>query len=39
VINGHFDGDVDQEEKDAVSALIQKWEEKLPLMVAAPINP
>jgi hypothetical protein len=39
VVDRKFDGNVDQAEKEAVLALIQKWEEKLPLMVATPINP
>lgn len=39
VVNGNFDGNVEQAEKEAVLALIEKWEEKLPLMVAAPIQP
>jgi hypothetical protein len=39
VVDGKFDGSVDQPEKDAVLALIEKWEEKLPLMVASPITP
>jgi hypothetical protein len=38
VVNGWFDGNVDQPEKEAVLALIEQWEEKLPLMVAAPIK-
>jgi hypothetical protein len=38
VVNGKFDGNVDQPEKEAILALIEKWEENLPLMVAAPIN-
>jgi hypothetical protein len=29
---------VEQPEKEAVLALIEQWEEKLPLMVAAPIE-
>ncbi len=33
VVNGRFDGNVGQLEKDAILA----WEEKLPLMVASPI--
>jgi hypothetical protein len=39
VVDGEFDRDVDQAEKQAVLALIEKWEEKLPLMVASPIKP
>jgi hypothetical protein len=38
VVDGKFDDNVDQPERDAVSALIEKWEEKLPIMVASPIN-
>jgi hypothetical protein len=38
VVNGKCDGNVDQAEKEAVLALIEKWEEKLLTMVAAPIN-
>jgi hypothetical protein len=38
VVNGNFDGDVDQAEKEAILALIEKWEEKLPVMVASPLN-
>jgi hypothetical protein len=29
---------VSQPEKDAILALIEQWEEKLPLMVASPIK-
>jgi hypothetical protein len=39
VVNGRFDGRVDPEEKEAILALIEKWEEKLPVMVASPIGP
>ena len=39
VINGTVLGsDVDAEELDAVLALIDQWEERLPLMVASPIK-
>jgi hypothetical protein len=38
VVNGRFDGNVDQSEKEAILSLIEQWEEKLPLMVAAPIK-
>jgi hypothetical protein len=38
VVNGALDPSLDQAEKDAILALIEKWEEKLPLMVASPIN-
>jgi hypothetical protein len=38
VVNGNFDVNVQQAEKDAILALIEMWEEKLPLMVASPIN-
>jgi hypothetical protein len=38
VVNGQFDSNVDQPEKEAVLALIEQWEEKLPLMVAGPIK-
>ena len=38
VVNGQFDSNVDQPEKEAVLALIAQWEEKLPLMVAGPIK-
>jgi Integrase core domain len=38
VLAGKFDGTVDQPEKEAVCALIEKWEEHLPVMVASPIN-
>ena len=37
VLAGKFYGIVDQLEKEAVCALIEKWEEKLPIMVASPI--
>lgn len=36
VVNGNFDGNVEKAEKEAVLALIEKWEEKLPVMVASP---
>jgi hypothetical protein len=39
VIDGMFDGKVDQSEKEAVPALIEQWEEKSPLMVAALSKP
>jgi hypothetical protein len=38
VIDG-FDDNVDQSEKEAVPALIEQWEEKSPLMVAALSKP
>jgi hypothetical protein len=38
VVNGRFDGNVDQSEKEAILSLIEQWVEKLPLMVAAPIK-
>jgi hypothetical protein len=38
VVNGQFDGTVDQPEKRAVLALIEQWEDKLPLMVPSPIK-
>ena len=38
VVNGELDSSVDQAEREAILALIEKWEEKLPLMVAAPIK-
>jgi hypothetical protein len=38
VVEARFDRDVDGSEKEAVLALIQQWEEKLPLMVASPIK-
>jgi hypothetical protein len=38
VVDGRFDGPVDQAVKEAVLALIAQWEEKFPLMVAAPIK-
>jgi hypothetical protein len=38
VVEGRFDGNVERSEKEAVLALIQQWEEKLPLMVASPIK-
>jgi hypothetical protein len=30
VVNSRFEGDVEQPEKEAVLALIEQWEEKLP---------
>ena len=39
VVNGKFKSDVDEVEMQAVSALIQKWEEELPVMVASSIEP
>ena len=38
VVNGNFDGNVEPAEKEAILALIEKWEEKLPVMVASPLN-
>lgn len=38
VLSGRFDGNVGQSEKEAILALIEQWEEQLPLIVAAPIN-
>jgi hypothetical protein len=38
VVNGQFDGQVGQLEKEAILALIAQWEERLPLMVASPIK-
>jgi hypothetical protein len=38
VVNGRFDANVGQSEKEAILALIEQWEEKLPLMVASPIK-
>jgi hypothetical protein len=38
VVDGRFDCNVDEPEKAAVLALIEQWEEKLPLMVPAPIK-
>lgn len=38
VVDGRFSRSVDGSEKEAVLALIQQWEEKLPLMVASPIR-
>jgi hypothetical protein len=38
VFNGRFDGNVDQSEKEAVLAVIEQWEERLPLMVPSPIK-
>jgi hypothetical protein len=37
VVDGKFDGHVERAETEAVLALIAKWEENLPLMVASPI--
>lgn len=37
-MNGALDPSVDQAEKEAILALIEKWEERLPLMVASPIH-
>jgi hypothetical protein len=37
IVDGKFDSDVDQPIRQAVLALIEKWEEKLPVMVASPI--
>ncbi len=38
VVGGRFDSNVGRSEKEAILALIEQWEEKLPLMVAAPLN-
>jgi hypothetical protein len=38
VVNGQIEANVGQPEKEAVLALIEQWEEKLPLMVASPIK-
>ena len=38
VLNGEIDPSVDKAERQAVLALIEKWEEKLPLMVPSPIK-
>ncbi len=38
VLSGRFDGNVGQSEKEAILALIEQWEEQLPLMVATLIN-
>jgi hypothetical protein len=38
VVEGLFNWNVERSEKEAVMALIQQWEEKLPLMVASPIK-
>ena len=38
MVNGNFDENVDEAEKEAVLALIEKWDERLPVMVASPIN-
>ena len=39
VANGKLDGgDVDQVEKEAILALIEKWIENFPLIVASPIT-
>jgi hypothetical protein len=37
VVDGKFESNVDRPEREAVSALIEKWEEKLPIMVPSPI--
>jgi hypothetical protein len=37
VADGKFDGNPERAETEAVLALIAKWEEKLPIMVASPI--
>jgi hypothetical protein len=34
-----FSTDIDAAERDAVLALIDQWEDRLPLMVASPIKP
>jgi hypothetical protein len=40
VVDGKFYGsNVNEAERKAVLALIEKWEEKLPVMVASPLNP
>jgi hypothetical protein len=39
VVNGHFNQSPDEAEKEAILTLIEKWEERLPVMVASPINP
>jgi hypothetical protein len=38
-VQGHRWGVLDQSEKEAVPALIEQWEEKSPLMVAALSKP
>ena len=38
LVNGELDPGVNQAEKHAILALIEKWEERLPLMVASPIK-
>ena len=38
VVNGELNSGVDPAEREAILALIENWEEQLPLMVAAPIN-
>jgi hypothetical protein len=38
VFKGSFDRNVDKEEQEAILALIEKWEEKLPIMVASPLK-
>jgi hypothetical protein len=37
VMDGKFHSNVDRPEREAVLALIEKWEEKLPIMVPSPI--
>ena len=40
ILNGSvIDYEIDPTEQEAVFALIDQWEERLPLMVAAPIKP
>jgi hypothetical protein len=39
VVHGQFDSSVGSSEKTAILALIDQWEEQLPLMVASPIQP
>jgi hypothetical protein len=38
VVDGQIEANVGQAEREAVLALIEQWEEKLPLMVASPIK-
>jgi hypothetical protein len=38
VVSGRFDGNLGQSEKEAIVALIEQWEEKLPLMMPSPIK-
>ena len=38
VLNGEIDPSVEKAEAQAVLALIEKWEERLPLMVPSPIK-